>query len=229
MDNDAHEQRKDIAQYIDHTILKPDATMAQVDILCDEAVTHGFASVCVNSTWTAHCSRRLAGSSVKVCTVVGFPLGAMSGEAKAAETALAVKDGAQEIDMVIQVGRLKAGEHDEVERDIRLVRAACPDAILKVIIETCLLTEEEKVMACVLARKAQADFVKTSTGFSHGGATVDDIRLMRTTVGPDMGVKASGGIRSAEDAAAMIEAGATRLGTSSGVKIVQGLVSREAY
>lgn len=222
-------QHKDMAQYIDHTILKPDATMAQVDVLCEEAVAHGFASVCVNSTWTAHCARKLAGTSVKVCTVVGFPLGAMSSEAKAAETALAVKDGAQEIDMVIQVGRLKAGAHEDVERDIRLVREACPDAVLKVIIETCLLTDEEKVIVCVLARKAGADFVKTSTGFSTGGATVEDIRLMRMTVGPDMGVKASGGIRSAEDAAAMIEAGATRLGTSSGIKIVQGLVSKEAY
>ena len=225
----AREGRKHIAQYIDHTILKPDATLAQVDILCEEAAAHGFASVCVNSTWTAHCARKLADSPVKVCTVVGFPLGAMSSEAKAAETAVAVEAGAQEIDMVIQVGRLKAGEHDEVERDIRLVREACPHAVLKVIIETCLLTDEEKVIACVLARKAKADFVKTSTGFSTGGATIEDIRLMRMTVGPDMGVKASGGIRSAEDAAAMIDAGATRLGTSSGVRIVQGLVSKEAY
>lgn len=210
-------------KYFDHTILKADATTADVDKICDEALEYGFASVCVNEYYTAHVANRLVGSDVKVCTVVGFPLGMMSSQMKANEAALAVNKGAQEIDMVINVGALKEGKDKLVRADIALVKAACKDkAILKVIIETCLLTDEEKVRACVLAKEAGADFVKTSTGFSTGGATASDVALMRKTVGPDMGVKASGGIRDKATAQAMIAAGANRLGTSATVKIMNG-------
>jgi deoxyribose-phosphate aldolase len=213
----------EIARYIDHTLLKPEATAEQHDTLCEEAVTHNFYSVCVNSSWVAHCAKKLQGTSVRVCAVVGFPLGAMSGRAKNFETRHAIEDGAREIDMVINVGALKSGNLKQVEDDIRWVRRACArNVILKVIIETALLTDEEKVIACRIAQKAGTDFVKTSTGFSHHGATVRDVQLMRRTVGPKLGVKAAGGVRSLEDAIQMIEAGATRLGTSSGIKIIQG-------
>jgi deoxyribose-phosphate aldolase len=220
----------ELAAYIDHTLLKPEATPEQIDTLCDEARENHFYSVCVNSSWTARCARRLRGSPVKVCAVVGFPLGAMNSRSKAFEARHAVEEGAQEIDMVINVGALKAGQLNVVEEDIRAVRRACrPSVLLKVIIETALLTDEEKVTACQLAQKAGADFVKTSTGFSKAGATVEDVALMRRTVGPKMGVKAAGGVRSAEDARRMIAAGATRLGTSSGVVIVSGGTSEGSY
>jgi deoxyribose-phosphate aldolase len=216
-------EQTDISRYIDHTLLKPEATPDQFDRLCEEAATHGFYSVCVNSSWVAYCAERLGDSAILVCSVVGFPLGAMTSTAKGFETRCAVEDGAREIDMVINIGRLKAQDYRYVEEDIRAVRAECPEGtILKVIIETALLSDSEKVRACEIAVAAGADFVKTSTGFSLHGATVADVALMRKTVGPSVGVKAAGGVRSLEDAAAMIEAGATRLGTSSGVKIVQG-------
>lgn len=220
----------EIAAYIDHTLLKPEATPEQIDTLCDEAKEHHFYSVCVNSSWTAHCARRLRGSQVKVCAVVGFPLGAMDSRSKAFEARHAVEEGAREIDMVINVGALKAGRLEKVEEDIRAVRRACRNPVLlKVIIETALLSDEEKVIACNLAQKSGADFVKTSTGFSKAGATVEDVALMRRTVGPKMGVKAAGGVRSGEDARRMIAAGATRLGTSSGVVIVSGGTSEGSY
>lgn len=207
--------------YIDHTILKPDATRAEVKQLCDEAKEYGFASVCVNSKHVGFAAQELAGTDVKACCVVGFPLGAMLSSAKAMETRLAVEAGAQEVDMVIDIGAAKEGDFAAVQADIEaIVKEAHPKALVKVIIETCLLTEEEKVSACLAAKRAGADFVKTSTGFSKGGATVEDIALMRRTVGEEMGVKASGGIRDKETALAMIEAGATRIGASAGIKIV---------
>lgn len=213
----------EVARYIDHTLLKPEATADQHDTLCDEAVENNFYSVCVNSSWVSHCAKKLQGTSVKVCAVVGFPLGAMSGRAKNFETRHAIEDGAREIDMVINVGALRSGDLKRVEDDIRWVRRACGrNVVMKVIIETALLTDEEKVIACQIAKKAGADFVKTSTGFSHHGATAHDVALMRRTVGPKLGVKAAGGVRSLQDAIEMIKAGATRLGTSSGVKIIQG-------
>ncbi|MDO4304640.1 MAG: deoxyribose-phosphate aldolase [Bacillota bacterium] len=203
----------------DHTILKADAGKEAVKRICDEAKEYGFMSVCVNGYYTAYVAEQLKGSGVKVCTVVGFPLGQMSLKAKAAEAAIAVEDGADEIDMVINVGALKDGLDDVVLADIKAVRNACSNKVLKVIIETCLLNEEEKVRACKLAKEAGADFVKTSTGFSTAGATAEDVALMRKTVGDDMGVKASGGIRDRETATAMVEAGASRLGTSATVAI----------
>ena len=219
----------DIARYIDHTALKPNTMEAQIRQLCEEAKQYGFASVCVNTTWVKLCASLLKGSSVKVCTVIGFPLGANDPETKAFEAALAVKQGAAEIDMVLNVGALKSGDLALIERDIWLVRKAIAGVTLKVIIETCLLTDEEKVSACQIAKRAGADFVKTSTGFSTGGATVEDVKLMRATVGPDMGVKASGGIKDYAGAKAMIAAGATRLGCSAGVAIVQGAASDASY
>ena len=219
----------DIARYIDHTALKPNTMEAQIRQLCEEAKQYGFASVCVNPTWVKLCASLLKGSSVKVCTVIGFPLGANDPETKAFEAALAVKQGAAEIDMVLNVGALKSGDLALIERDIWLVRKAIAGVTLKVIIETCLLTDEEKVSACQIAKRAGADFVKTSTGFSTGGATVEDVKLMRATVGPDMGVKASGGIKDYAGAKAMIAAGATRLGCSAGVAIVQGAASDASY
>lgn len=203
----------------DHTILKADATKAEVAKICEEAKEYQFMSVCVNSCYTAFAAQQLADSKVKVCTVVGFPLGQMSTRAKAAETKIAVEEGADEIDMVINVGALKSREYDIVLKDIKEVKDACGQALLKVIIETCLLTEEEKEKACLLAKEAGADFVKTSTGFSTGGATAKDVALMRKTVGEDMGVKASGGIRSRETAEEMVNAGASRMGTSATVAI----------
>ncbi len=205
----------------DHTILKADARSGDVVRICDEAKTYGFMSVCVNSFYTPLVKEQLSGTDIKVCTVVGFPLGQMSTETKALETAYAVESGADEIDMVINVGALKDGSDAEVLADIRAVRAVCKGKTLKVIIETCLLTEEEKIRACELSVRAGADFVKTSTGFSTGGATVEDVALMRKTVGPDIGVKASGGIRDAKTAQAMLDAGASRLGTSATVAIIK--------
>ena len=217
-------QDLNLAKMIDHTLLKPDATQQEIAQLCFEARKYGFASVCVNPTWVSLCAELLKGSPVKVCTVIGFPLGATSSETKAFETETAIRQGATEIDMVINIGALKARDLDLVARDIRgVVNAAHPrGAIVKVIIETILLTDEEKTIASLLSKEAGADFVKTSTGFAGGGATVQDVALMRKAVGPDMGVKASGGVRTFEDAENMIKAGATRIGASAGVKIIQG-------
>lgn len=213
-----------LAGMIDHTLLKPDATPDQIAQLCFEARKHGFASVCVNPGWVELCAKLLAGSPVKVCTVIGFPLGATAPEVKAYETTNAIEHGATEIDMVVNIGALKARDLELVARDIRGVVLAAHErgAIVKVIIETALLTDEDKVIACLVSKEAGADYVKTSTGFSGGGATVHDIELMRRVVGPAMGVKASGGVRTFEDAEAMVKAGATRIGASAGVKIIQG-------
>lgn len=211
-----------IASYIDHTLLKPEGSKEQIEKLCSEAREHVFASVCVNPTWVSLASEMLKDSKVKVCTVIGFPLGANTTATKVFETTNAIENGATEVDMVINIGALKDGNDDLVEEDIRaVVEAAKGKALTKVIIETSLLTEEEKVRACKLSVKAGADFVKTSTGFSTGGATVEDISLMRKTVGPDIGVKASGGVRNAQDAKNMIEAGASRIGASAGIQIVR--------
>jgi deoxyribose-phosphate aldolase len=212
-----------IAALIDHTILKPDATRADILKVCREARQYSFASVCVNPYWVELSRAELAGSKVKVCTVVGFPLGATSTESKAAETAIAVRDGAQEIDMVINVGALKSGDQDAVKADIHAVVKASHQAgaIVKVILETALLDDTQKAVACVLAKAAGADFVKTSTGFGPSGATAHDVALMRRTVGPEMGVKAAGGIRTLQDLEAMTAAGATRIGASASVKIVE--------
>ena len=217
-------QDMNLAKMIDHTLLKPDATQQEIAQLCFEARKYGFASVCVNPTWVSLCAQLLQGSQVKVCTVIGFPLGATSSETKAFETETAIKQGATEIDMVINIGALKARDLETVARDIRgVVNVAHAHGILvKVIIETALLTDEEKTIASLISKEAGADFVKTSTGFAGGGATIHDVELMRKTVGPQMGVKASGGVRTYEDAASMIKAGATRIGASAGVKIIQG-------
>jgi deoxyribose-phosphate aldolase len=220
----------DLARFIDHTLLKPEATQAQVERLCDEAAQHQFHSVCVNSSWAQHCAGRLAGTRVKVCVVAGFPLGAMDARSKAFEAHTAVSDGAHEIDMVMNVGAVKGRNLGLAREDILAVRRACGAGIvLKVILETCLLTDEEKMLACQIAKDAGADFVKTSTGFGNGGATVEDVALMRRAVGPKLGVKAAGGVRSYDDAVAMIEAGATRLGTSAGVLLVAGQKSAGGY
>ena len=216
----------DIAKYIDHTLLAADATKERIEELCREAAEHHFASVCVNSCWVREASALLDGTGVHVCTVVGFPLGAMETKAKAEEAAIAVSNGADEIDMVLNIGFLKSGMDSEVLEDIKAVREACRGRILKVIIETCLLSEEEKVRACILSKEAGADFVKTSTGFSRGGAEVHDVALMHRTVGGSLGVKASGGIRDLDTAMAMIEAGATRIGASAGVAIVKAADAR---
>lgn len=212
----------ELANMIDHTILKPDTRRVEIETLCKEAKEHRFASVCVSPIWVSAAAEALRGSAVKVCTVIGFPHGATPSAVKAFETKQAIADGAEEVDMVIAVGRLKDQDYDYVKRDIMaVVEAAQGKARTKVIIETCLLTDGEKRAACRLAKEAGADFVKTSTGFSTGGATQEDIRLMRETVGDAMGVKASGGVRSRLTAEAMIAAGATRIGTSNGVKIVE--------
>ena len=216
-------------KYIDHTLLKPDASQEQIETLIEEAKKYDFASVCVNPTWVNFAAQALKATDVKVCTVIGFPLGANTPELKAFETSDAIQNGANEIDMVINIGALKSRNFDLVERDIRAVVEAAKGTLVKVIIETCLLTDDEKVKACQIAQKAGADFVKTSTGFSTGGATVADVALMRKTVGPDMGVKASGGARSYEDALAFIKAGATRIGASSGVAIMEGDVVNGDY
>ena len=212
--------KKTIASMIDHTLLKPEATPAQIEKLCAEAAEYHFASVCVNPVYIPLAARLLKGTGVKVCCVVGFPLGAIAPEQKAAEAASCAAMGAEELDMVIHVGAAKAGDWALVQRDIEGVVKAAAGHTVKVIIETCLLTDEEKVKACEAAKAAGAHFVKTSTGFTNGGATTHDIALMRKTVGPEMGVKASGGIRDYETAMAMIEAGANRIGASAGIAIV---------
>ncbi len=214
----------DLARYIDHTLLTADANADDIDRLCREAEQFRFASVCINPTWVKRAASNLRGTGVPVCTVIGFPLGATTSEIKATEARKALRDGAREIDMVINVGALKSGDHELVYNDIAKVVDAAHEvgATCKVILETALLTDEEKVIASALAKRAKADFVKTSTGFGPGGATVYDVALMRETVGPDMGVKASGGVRTADDAEDMIAAGATRIGASAGVQIVSG-------
>lgn len=210
------------AKLIDHTLLKPTATRADIEKLCAEARQYGFCSVCVNPYWVTFAKQCLQGTDVKVCTVIGFALGATTSAAKAFEAQDAVKNGADELDMVINMGELKAQTYDAVLSDIRAVRRACEGKILKVIIETSQLTDEEKVKACQLAQQAGANFVKTSTGFNGGGATAADVALMRKTVSPSMQVKASGGVRTRADFDAMVAAGATRIGASAGVKIIEG-------
>jgi deoxyribose-phosphate aldolase len=219
----------EIARLIDHTLLKPDATADKIAKLCAEARDHNFASVCVNPFWVPSAAQELSGSRVKTCTVVGFPLGANTTATKIFETGKSLRSGAQEIDMVINIGALIGGDHGAVLADIRGVveESHGANAIVKVILETCLLNEEQKVTACKMCVDAGADFVKTSTGFSTGGATVQDIALMRKTVGPTIGVKASGGVRSYADVMKMVEAGATRIGTSSGVEILAGAAAAE--
>ena len=216
----------DLAKYIDHTLLKADATKEQIIKICDEAKEYKFASVCVNSSYVPLVAEQLSASGVKTCCVVGFPLGAASTEAKVQETIDSIKKGADEVDMVINIGAVKSKDWAFVKDDIEnVVLAARGKALVKVIIEDCLLTDEEKVKVCAIAKMAGADFVKTSTGFSTGGATVSDVKLMRQTVGEDMGVKASGGVKDYKTAKAMIEAGATRIGTSNGISIAGGAVS----
>lgn len=210
----------ELAHWIDHTLLKADATREDVEKICREAAEHEFASVCINPTWVPIAYKMLRGSRAKVCTVVGFPLGATYPETKANETRIAIENGADEIDMVINVGALKSADYELVEHDIRSVVRAAARRTVKVIIEACLLTDEEKVKACTIAKHAGANFVKTSTGFSTGGATVTDVALMRQVVGSEMGVKASGGVRTYEEACKMVEAGATRIGASASVAIV---------
>jgi deoxyribose-phosphate aldolase len=220
----------DLAGMIDHTLLKPDATVAEMERLCSEAKKYGFASVCINPSYVSLCAKLLKATEVKVCTVIGFPLGATSTASKAFETEQAIRDGAQEVDMVMNVGMLKSGEFEYVENDIFAVVSTAKRyrMLSKVIIETGFLTDEEKIKACILAKRAGADFVKTSTGFGKGGATVGDIALMRRVVGSAMGVKASGGVRSREDALAMVASGADRIGASASVKIVSGDMVGEA-
>ncbi|MFF2907533.1 deoxyribose-phosphate aldolase [Paenibacillus sp. NPDC057934] len=219
-----------LAGMIDHTLLRADATKAEISKLIEEAKKYEFASVCVNPTWVSYAAEGLAGTKVKVCTVIGFPLGASTSATKAFEAQNAIASGATEVDMVINIGALKDGDHAYVEQDIKaVVDAAAGKAIVKVIIETSLLTDEEKVIASQLSVKAGADFVKTSTGFSTGGATVEDVALMRKTVGENVGVKASGGVRNLQDMQNMIEAGASRIGASSGVKIMEGEQSTSSY
>lgn len=219
-----------IAKMIDHTILKAEATESEIIKLCKEAIHYNFASVCVNPSMVPVAAKELKGTHVKVCTVIGFPLGATTTEVKAFETKDVIEKGATEVDMVINVGKLKERNLEYVKNDIKaVVEAAKGKAFTKVIIETCLLTEEEKIIACRLSKEAGSDFVKTSTGFSTGGATVEDIKLMRETVGPEMGVKASGGVRSKKDALAMIENGATRIGASASISICEGTESNSNY
>ncbi|MGP9605734.1 deoxyribose-phosphate aldolase [Arthrobacter sp. MYb224] len=222
---------RDIAGFIDHTLLAPNASREQIVTICEEAKKYEFKSVCVNPLWVSTVSRELSGSNVLTCSVIGFPLGTSTTDTKVFETRTAVADGANEIDMVIDVAAALRGDGDALVNEIFAIAQAAHEggAILKVIIETCLLTEEAKVLACEAAKAAGADFVKTSTGFSTGGATVEDVALMRKTVGPGLGVKASGGVRSVETARAMIAAGATRLGSSSGVAILEGEQSGSSY
>lgn len=222
-------EAKHIASYIDHTYLKPDASTSEIGLLCAEAKQHGFYSVCVNGSWVPYCAQELAGSEVQIAAVVGFPLGAGCSEAKAFEAAAAVKQGASEIDMVLNIGWLLEGRYDDVRADIRAVADAVQGkALLKVIIETGFLNEEQKRAACKLSEEAGAHYVKTSTGFGPGGATVADVALMRASVSPAIGVKASGGVRDYETAMKMIAAGASRIGTSSGVSIVTGAAREES-
>ncbi|KXG43173.1 deoxyribose-phosphate aldolase [Tepidibacillus decaturensis] len=222
--------KRKLAKMIDHTLLKPEATEEMIDKLCLEAKENEFVSVCVNPFWVKRSFQQLKDTNVKVCTVIGFPLGATTKEVKVFETKKAIEDGATEVDMVINIGALKSKQYDIVEEDIKaVVEAAKGKALVKVILETGLLTNEEKVKVCEISKKAGADFVKTSTGFGHGGATYEDIKLMRQTVGREMGVKASGGVRDFEGAMKMIEAGATRIGASSGIAIINGLTSENDY
>lgn len=222
--------KNELAKMIDHTILKPEATEKEVEKLCKEALEYNFASVCINPSMVEKAAEMLKGSDVKVCTVIGFPLGATTTEVKAFETEDVIKKGATEVDMVINVGKLKEGNLAYVKKDIEaVVNAAKGKALTKVIIETCLLTDEEKVTACKLSKEAGADFVKTSTGFGTGGATAKDIKLMRETVGEELGVKASGGVRSLEDAELMIENGASRIGASASISICEGTKSNSTY
>jgi deoxyribose-phosphate aldolase len=220
----------ELAQYIDHTLLKPEAPQSQFEQLCNEALQYKFKSVCVNSSWVPFVAKKLRGTGIKICSVIGFPLGEMDSRSKAFETRSAIASGADEIDMVINVGALKSRNLKLVEEDIRAIKRACrSNTILKVIIETGLLSEEEKVLACEIAKKADADFVKTCTGFLGGGATVPDIELMRKVVGPKIGVKASGGIRNFEQAMALIHAGANRLGCGSSVAVITGAEVKGNY
>lgn len=213
----------EVAKLIDHTLLRPDATRHDIEILCREALDFEFANVCINPTWVTLAARLLDGSGVGVCAVVGFPLGATTPDVKVCEARRAIADGAREIDMVINIGALKSGDRDDVQRDIEAVTASCREgsALCKAIIEAALLTGDEKAAACMLAKAAGADFVKTSTGFGPAGATIADVALMRQLVGPGMGIKAAGGIRDLATLKAMVNAGATRIGTSAGVRIVQ--------
>lgn len=224
------EAAREVARYIDHTLLKPDATRDDILKVCEEGVRYGFASVCINPVWVREAACALRGSGVKVCTVIGFPLGSNAPDTKAYEARRAIFDGASELDMVINVGALKSGDHDLVSRDIRSIVEISHEVgyICKVIIETALLSDDEKVSACLIAKEAGADFVKTSTGFSSGGATAADVALMRRAVGGQMGVKASGGVRDLKQAQEMIRAGATRIGASVGVKIIQEVVGAPA-
>ena len=226
---EVHNTPAELAKYIDHTLLAPTTTRADVVRVCEEARTYGFASVCLNTTWIPLAKKLLTGTSVKPIAVVGFPLGAMVTPAKAAETRQAIADGAQEIDMVINIGALKGGDHDLVYKDIRAVVEAAAGYPVKVILETSMLNREEKIAGCALSKAAEAHFVKTSTGFGGGGATAEDVALMRSTVGPEMGVKASGGVRSSADVEKMISAGATRIGASASVAIVQGKKTNSSY
>jgi deoxyribose-phosphate aldolase len=220
---------QDLGSYIDHTLLKPEATPEDIDRLCDEAMSYGFAAVCVNPAWVRRASGRVRGSGVRVASVVGFPLGAHAPEIKAMETRRALRDGAREIDMVINIGALKAGDYELVRKDIAMVADACREvgAACKVIIEAALLSDEEKVVASRLAQQAKADYVKTSTGFGPGGAKVFDVGLMREAIGPGMGIKAAGGIKTAEQVKELIAAGATRIGASAGIEIVSGQESED--
>lgn len=221
---------QEIAKMIDHTLLKPEATKNQIEQIIKEAKEYKFASVCINSSWVKFASEELKDTDVKVCTVVGFPLGATTTETKVFETKQAIENGANEIDMVIAIGHLKSGNNDYVKNDIaQIKKAAGKDIIVKVIIETSLLTDDEKEVACKLSKEAGVDFVKTSTGFAGGGATVEDVQLMHRVVGDDLQIKASGGVRSLDDALKMIEAGASRLGASAGVDILNGLESKTDY
>lgn len=220
----------ELAGYIDHTLLKPEAVVSQFEQLCNEAVKYKFKSVCVNSSWIPFVAKKLRGTKVKICSVIGFPLGEMDTRSKAFEARNAIGNGAEELDMVINVGALKSGNLKLVEEDIRAIKRACRSTtVLKVILETGLLTDEEKIIACEIARKAGADFVKTSTGFSGSGATVHDVALMRRIVGPHMGVKASGGIRTYNQAMALITAGANRLGCGSSIDVITGAESKGNY
>ena len=209
------------SKYIDHTLLKPEATEKEILNLIEEAKTYDFASVCVNTSWAKLAHEQLKGSNVNVCVVVGFPLGAASVDSKVYETKVAIEDGADEVDMVIAIGQLKSGNEDYVREEIKNVVEASGNKLVKVIIETCLLTDEEKVRACILAKEAGANYVKTSTGFSKGGATAHDVKLMRETVGYDMGVKASGGIHTKEEMLDMIKNGASRIGASCGIELIK--------
>jgi deoxyribose-phosphate aldolase len=220
----------ELAGFIDHTLLKPEAVESQFEQLCNEAVKYKFKSVCVNSSWVPFVAKRLRGTGIIVCSVIGFPLGGMDTRSKAFEARSAIENGATELDMVINVGALKSGNHKLVEEDIRAIKRACRSTtVLKVILETGLLTEPEKILACEISKKAGADFVKTSTGFSGSGATVQDISLMRRIVGPAMGVKASGGIKSFEQAVALINAGANRLGCGSSIEVITGAQVKGNY